>query len=297
MKGGGVMTVARELAEDVVDRIGFLREDFDTALVLGDRTGSLISHLEAEGTKVTAADPAPLPGLLAVDEEAPLPDGPYALIATLGMLDTVNDLPGALVLMRRALRPGGLMIASFAAAGSLIISIAAGPRLATFEAAFGADAAIIRTMPNTPAAVHQGMMVSCANASVSPAQRGICDQLMQAIGEVAWVEDEALMDAVTGLSGSGPAYVFYMIECMAEAGVKAGLPEALAVQLAQQTVAGAGALARQSSDSAAQLRVNVTSPNGTTAAGLAVLMDEKSGLAPLMEKTVAAATERSKELG
>ena len=121
MKGGGVMTVARELAEDVVDRIGFLREVFDTALVLGDRTGSLVSHLEAEGTKVTAADPAPLPGLLAVDEEAPLPGGPYALIATLGMLDTVNDLPGALVLMRRALRPGGLMIASFAAAGSLPI--------------------------------------------------------------------------------------------------------------------------------------------------------------------------------
>ncbi|MAL80368.1 MAG: pyrroline-5-carboxylate reductase [Sneathiella sp.] len=229
-----------------------------------------------------------------------------AIAARLGCqaVATVDDIP-------KAFRPDVLVLAvkpqvildvlptyrAFAAAGSLIISIAAGTRLATFEAAFGADAAIIRTMPNTPAAVHQGMMVSCANASVSPAQRGICDQLMQAIGEVAWVEDEALMDAVTGLSGSGPAYVFYMIECMAEAGVKAGLPEALAVQLAQQTVAGAGALARQSSDSAAQLRVNVTSPNGTTAAGLAVLMDEKSGLAPLMEKTVAAATERSKELG
>ena len=120
---------------------------------------------------------------------------------------------------------------------------------------------------------------------------------MQAIGEVAWIEDEGLMDAVTGVSGSGPAYVFYMIEAMTAAGIDAGLPEALAVKLAEQTVAGAGALARQSAETAAQLRKNVTSPNGTTAAGLAVLMDEKKGLGPLMKETVAAATNRSKELG
>lgn len=186
---------------------------------------------------------------------------------------------------------------AFAAAGSLVISIAAGTRIEAFEAAFGEAAAIVRTMPNTPAAVHQGMLVSCANASVTARQREICDQLMRAIGEVAWIEDEALMNAVTGLSGSGPAYVFYLIETMAAAGVKAGLPEDLAIQLAHQTVAGAGALARQSDESAAQLRINVTSPNGTTAAGLQVLMDETSGLAPLMEKTVAAAAHRSEELG
>ncbi|MFC4272833.1 pyrroline-5-carboxylate reductase [Sneathiella chungangensis] len=186
---------------------------------------------------------------------------------------------------------------AFAEKGSLVVSIAAGTRLATFEAAFGESAAIVRAMPNTPAAVHQGMIVCCPNGHVSSAQKSDCDRLMRAIGEVAWIEDEELMDAVTGLSGSGPAYVFYMIETMTAAGVKAGLPEGLAVQLAQQTVAGAGALARASDEDAAQLRKNVTSPNGTTAAGLAVLMDDASGLGPLMERTVAAATRRSRELG
>ncbi|MEX1034896.1 MAG: pyrroline-5-carboxylate reductase [Sneathiella sp.] len=185
----------------------------------------------------------------------------------------------------------------FAEKGSLVISIAAGTRIATFEEAFGNNAAIIRVMPNTPAAVHQGMMVCCPNAHVSEDQKKHCDQLMQAIGAVAWIEEEELMDAVTGVSGSGPAYVFYMIEAMTAAGISAGLPEELAVKLAQETVAGAGALARHSSETAAQLRKNVTSPNGTTAAGLAVLMDEERGLGPLMKETVAAATQRSKELG
>ncbi|MEX0583277.1 MAG: pyrroline-5-carboxylate reductase [Sneathiella sp.] len=185
----------------------------------------------------------------------------------------------------------------FAEKGSLVISIAAGTRIATFEEAFGNNAAIIRVMPNTPAAVHQGMMVCCPNAHVREDQKKHCDQLMQAIGAVAWIEEEELMDAVTGVSGSGPAYVFYMIEAMTAAGISAGLPEELAVKLAQETVAGAGALARHSSETAAQLRKNVTSPNGTTAAGLAVLMDEESGLGPLMKETVAAATQRSKELG
>lgn len=118
-KGAGVFTITRELAEDVVDRLGFLREEFDRALVLGDRTGALAAHLQSQGCDVTVADPAPLYGVKAVNEEAPLEGGPYSLIVTLGLIDTVNDLPGALVLMRRALKPGGLMIASFSAAGSL----------------------------------------------------------------------------------------------------------------------------------------------------------------------------------
>ncbi|MAZ01837.1 MAG: pyrroline-5-carboxylate reductase [Sneathiella sp.] len=181
--------------------------------------------------------------------------------------------------------------------GSLVISIAAGTTISTFEEAFGKSVAVIRVMPNTPAAVHQGMMVCCPNPQVNARQKNHCDQLMQAIGEVAWIEDEGLMDAVTGVSGSGPAYVFYVIEAMTAAGIDAGLPEDLAVKLAEQTVAGAGALARQSAETAAQLRENVTSPNGTTAAGLAVLMNEKKGLGPLMKETVAAATNRSKELG
>ena len=181
-------------------------------------------------------------------------------------------------------------------AGALVISIAAGARISMFEESFGNSAAIIRTMPNTPAAIRRGMMVSVGNANVDKNHRKICDVLMRAIGTSAWVEDETLMDAVTGLSGSGPAYVFYMIEAMRNAGVAAGLPKDLALLLAKTTVAGAGELAINSVDEIEQLRVNVTSPNGTTAAGLSVLMNE-DGLGPLMEKTVAAATQRSKELG
>ncbi|WP_025899724.1 pyrroline-5-carboxylate reductase [Sneathiella glossodoripedis] len=181
-------------------------------------------------------------------------------------------------------------------AGALVISIAAGTRINRFEDSFGSSAAIIRTMPNTPAAIRKGMMVSVGNGNVQEKHRKICDDLMRAIGTTAWVEDEGLMDAVTGLSGSGPAYVFYMVEAMQKAGVAAGLPEDLALLLAKTTVAGAGALALDAAESVEQLRVNVTSPNGTTAAGLSVLMAE-DGLAPLMEKTVAAATKRSKELG
>ncbi len=180
--------------------------------------------------------------------------------------------------------------------GALILSIAAGTRIQLFEDYFGKEAAVIRTMPNTPAAVRRGMMVSCANEKVSAEQRKICDSLMSAIGTTAWIEDEALMDAVTGLSGSGPAYVFHMIEAMIKAGVAAGLPEDLATTLAKVTVAGAGELAITAVDDVSQLRTNVTSPNGTTAAGLDVLMKDDA-LANLMTKTVAAATKRSTELG
>lgn len=185
---------------------------------------------------------------------------------------------------------------SFAAQGALIISIAAGTGIRTFADAFGDDAAIIRAMPNTPAAVRQGMIVCCQNGNASSEQVNMCDELMTAIGTVAWIEDEQHMDAVTGLSGSGPAYVFYMIEAMTAAGIQAGLSKDLAETLAEVTVAGAGQLAIQSDDPASKLRENVTSPNGTTAAGLAILM-AKDGLGPLIERTVDAATKRSRELG
>ncbi|MCR9213828.1 MAG: pyrroline-5-carboxylate reductase [Proteobacteria bacterium] len=179
--------------------------------------------------------------------------------------------------------------------GTMVISIAAGTAIAQFEEAFGSTAAIIRTMPNTPAAVRRGMIVCCANSIVQDDQRKLCQHLMEAVGVVDWVEDEDMLDAVTGLSGSGPAYVFYMIEAMIAAGVAAGLPEKLSETLAEATIAGAGELARQSDEAPAVLRQNVTSPNGTTAAGLEVLMAE-DGLTPLMIKTVAAATRRSREL-
>jgi pyrroline-5-carboxylate reductase len=185
---------------------------------------------------------------------------------------------------------------SYMKGGAVLLSIAAGTTMTYFADIYGTDAAIVRAMPNTPAAIGRGMLVGYANTNVSEKQRDICHFLLQAVGKVAWIDDEKYMDAVTGVSGSGPAYVFYMIECMTVAGIDAGLPEDLALQLAETTVAGAAELARQSKESAAVLRQNVTSPNGTTAAGLEVLMAE-NGLKPLMSKTIAAATNRSRELG
>jgi len=186
-------------------------------------------------------------------------------------------------------------LASHAGPDTLIISVAAGCRVAQFEATFGSGAAIARVMPNTPAAIGRGMMVCFANGAASAAQRELCSALMAAVGEVAWIDDEAQMDAVTALSGSGPAYVFHLVEAMTEAGVAAGLPEETARLLARTTVEGAGELLHQSEESAAQLRINVTSPKGTTAAALDVLMGE-GGLSPLMARAIAAAKARSEAL-
>ncbi len=183
----------------------------------------------------------------------------------------------------------------FAESGAVVLSIAAGRTMASFAPHLGVDAALVRAMPNTPAAVGRGITVACPSASVSTAQRDLCDGLLAAVGSVAWVDDEALMDAVTAVSGSGPAYVFLLVESLAEAGVAAGLPADLAVQLARETVAGAGELVRQSDDPAATLRQNVTSPGGTTEAALKVLMAQ-GGMAPLLQAAVRAATDRSREL-
>lgn len=178
---------------------------------------------------------------------------------------------------------------------TVFLSIAAGRTIASFERHLGGDAAIVRSMPNTPAAVGRGITVACGNAAVAEAQKRHCHGLLEAVGEVAWVDEEGLLDAVTAVSGSGPAYVFLLIECMAQAGVAAGLGSELAERLARATVIGSGELARQSAESAAALRENVTSPGGTTAAALEVLMAD-DGLRPLMTRAVAAATARSREL-
>jgi pyrroline-5-carboxylate reductase len=178
--------------------------------------------------------------------------------------------------------------------GTLFLSIVAGKTLAGLGRHLG-TAAIVRTMPNTPAAIGRGITVACANPLVSFDQRQFCDRLLAAIGESAWVEDEALIDAVTAVSGSGPAYVFLLIEALARAGETEGLPSELALRLARSTVAGSGELARISEESPAQLRENVTSPGGTTRAALDVLM-ATDGLEPLIERAVAAAAARSREL-
>jgi pyrroline-5-carboxylate reductase len=182
----------------------------------------------------------------------------------------------------------------FVPSGTLFLSIAAGKTLGFFERALGA-AAVVRAMPNTPAAIGRGIAVACANTAVAPPQRALAERLLAAVGEVAWVEEEALLDPVTAVSGSGPAYVFLLIECLAKAGVAAGLPEALAAQLARATVAGSVALAGLSKESAAELREAVTSPGGTTRAALDVLM-AGDGLEKLLIRAVLAATRRSREL-
>lgn len=177
---------------------------------------------------------------------------------------------------------------------TLFVSIVAGKTMAGIARHLG-EAALVRTMPNTPAAIGRGITVACASPLVTMSQRRLCERLLAAAGESAWVEDEALLDAVTAVSGSGPAYVFLLIEALAQAGEKAGLPRELAARLARATVAGSGELARRSDETPAQLRENVTSPGGTTRAALDVLM-AKDGLPALLERAVAAATMRSREL-
>ena len=180
-----------------------------------------------------------------------------------------------------------------AGANTLAVSIMAGKTLRFLESAL--PCAVVRAMPNTPAAIGRGITVAVPNGKVTPEQRALTDRLLGAVGAVEWVEDESLLDAVTAVSGSGPAYVFLLAESLARAGAAAGLPADLAARLARATVAGSGELLHQSPLDAATLRQNVTSPGGTTAAALGVLMAAE-GLDPLMEKAIAAATRRSREL-
>lgn len=185
--------------------------------------------------------------------------------------------------------------ARFADAGTAFLSIAAGRTIRSFEKILGEKAAILRAMPNTPAAVRRGITVVCANKNVTAQQGALAGELLAAVGAVEWIEDEALMDAVTAVSGSGPAYVFLLAEQLAEAGRQAGLPADMAARLARATVAGAGELLHKASEPAATLRQNVTSPGGTTAEALKVLMAE-DGSQPVLTKAVLAATRRSREL-
>lgn len=209
-----------------------------------------------------------------------------------------RDQPPAVLLM--AVKPQIMDdvfpgLAKLAGPKTVVLSIAAGKTIASFEKHLPKGAAVVRSIPNTPAAVGRGITVAAANAHVTSAHRQVCDALLSAIGEVAWVDDEALIDPVTAVSGSGPAYVFYLTECLAAAGVKAGLAPDLALRLARATVAGSGELMRRSDLGPDQLRKNVTSPNGTTYAALQVLMSDK-GLEPLMTEAILAATKRSREL-
>ena len=211
------------------------------------------------------------------------------------------DLPEDPAIVLVAVKPQmmGEALPSMTALGNgttLFVSVAAGTPISAFEEALGENTPIIRAMPNTPAAVGRGISAIIGNDKTDAKSLDLAEGLLSAVGQVVRLESESQMDAVTGVSGSGPAYVFHLIETLAAAGEAQGLSPDLALQLARATVAGAGALAEDAEEPPAQLRVNVTSPNGTTQAALEVLMDEQTGFPPLLKKAVAAAADRSKEL-
>ncbi|SHH37293.1 pyrroline-5-carboxylate reductase [Cognatiyoonia sediminum] len=212
-----------------------------------------------------------------------------------------TDLPETPKVALIAVKPQmmGAALPSMQALGNgdtLFISVAAGTPIDTFEDVLGDQTPIVRAMPNTPAAIGQGITALVGNTHVDDAALGLAEQLLNAVGQTVRLDTEGQIDAVTGVSGSGPAYVFHLIETLAAAGEAQGLPADLSMQLAKATVAGAGALAMTADEDPSQLRVNVTSPNGTTQAALEVLMSETAGFPALLNRAVAAATDRSKEL-
>jgi len=188
-------------------------------------------------------------------------------------------------------------LAKHAGPNTVVMSIAAGKSLSSFERHLPQRMAVVRAMPNTPAAIGRGITGAVGNAHVSADQKRLCQELLSAVGDVVWLDDETLIDAVTAVSGSGPAYVFLLTETLARAGEAAGLDPATSMQLARATVSGAGELLRRSESDPSALRQNVTSPGGTTAAALSVLMREKDGLQELMTAAVLAAQKRGRELG
>jgi pyrroline-5-carboxylate reductase len=235
---------------------------------------------------------------VAVIEPNPSPE--LAALAQHGVrlnpdLSALANATAVVIAVKPQLAPEAMpAIAPVVGGSTVVVSIMAGRTLEFLAGAFRSASAFVRAMPNTPAAIGRGITVAVPR-NVSPAQRDLAHRLLAATGTVEWVDDETLMDAVTAVSGSGPAYVFLLAEVLAQAGVAAGLPPALAAQLARETIAGSGELLHRSPLDAKTLRENVTSPAGTTAAALDVLMGEH-GYASLMRKAVAAATERSRKL-
>jgi pyrroline-5-carboxylate reductase len=252
----------------------------------GKMGGAMLAGWRERGLALSVAvdparPPAPGPEVTVVGEAAEIPPGfvPAAVVLAVKPQNAAETLPQYARFADRA----------------VFLSIMAGRTIAGMRALLGASAAVVRAMPNTPAAVRQGITVACPGPGVSAAQRTLCDTLLSAVGEVAWVEDEALLDPVTAVSGGGPAYVFLLAELLEAAAIEQGLPADLARRMARRTVAGSGALLAASTEDAATLRRNVTSPKGTTEQALAVLMDQAAWPAA-MSRAIAAATRRSREL-
>lgn len=255
----------------------------------GKMGGALLAGWLAKGldpAAVIVVDPAPPPETAAMLSQAGIAAHaapPAGLTARVLLIAVKPQMMGAALPAIRAL----------VGPGTVSVSIAAGTTIAALETALGG--AVVRAMPNTPAQVGCGVTGLYANAATSPADRALVGALLEAVGIIGWVESESLIDAVTAVSGSGPAYVFLLAETLAQAGIAAGLPADLAAAFARDTVSGAGELLRRSPLPPETLRKNVTSPNGTTAAALAVLMAE-NGLQPLVDHAVAAAKRRAEEL-
>ena len=235
---------------------------------------------------VTVVEPQPSPQIAALTDRG------------VRLLPDTRGLPSATAIVFAVKPQNAAEVVPAAApmidASTLVVSIMAGRTLQFLAGALNSQCALVRAMPNTPAAIGRGITVAVARGA-NEKQRELAHGLLAATGAVEWVDDEALMDAVTAVSGSGPAYVFLLAEKLAQAAIAAGLPPILAEKLARETVAGSGELLRRSALAAATLRENVTSPGGTTAAALKVLMGP-NGLGPLMQEAVAAATRRSREL-
>ena len=268
-----------------LDNIGIL------ALVgAGKMGGAMLEGWLALGLdprNVVVIEPQPSPEMIALSQKGIALNPPTGAVSNIATVVLAVKPQVASDVMSSVAASVGL--------GTLVLSIMAGKTLSFLQSAMP-NAAIVRAMPNTPAAIGRGITVAVPNAAVTAEQKQRAHDLLAASGAVEWISDESLMDAVTAVSGSGPAYVFLLAEALARAGVAAGLPEGLAATLARETVAGAGELLHRSSLDAATLRKNVTSPAGTTAAALDVLLRDDGGLDPLMREAVAAATKRSREL-
>ncbi len=254
----------------------------------GKMGGALLTGWLAQGcdpARIVAVEPSPSPEIAALTARG------VRLNPAPGTVGTATAL--VIAVKPQAFREVAPALHPYVGPETLVVSVMAGITMATIATACGGH--VVRTIPNTPAAIGRGITAAVPAADVTPAQRALADALLRSTGAVEWIGDEALIDAITAVSGSGPAYVFLLAEALAGAGVAAGLPAALATRLARATVSGAGELLHRSDLDAATLRRNVTSPGGTTAAALAVLMAD-NGLPDLMKQAIAAATKRSREL-
>ncbi len=254
----------------------------------GKMGGAMLSGwLEGGASAVVVADPSPGAAALA---------GPNVTVVPSVDAAPAGFTPACVVLAVKPQQAAAVLPLAARFAPALFISIMAGKTIGGMRQALGADAAVVRAMPNTPAAIRRGITVAFPGPAVTTAQRHLADALLASVGEVAWVDDEALIDPVTAISGGGPAYVFLLAELLEQAGLAQGLSPSLAQQLARSTIAGSGALLAASSEASAVLRVAVTSPQGTTERALAVLMAADAWPA-LVPRAIEAATVRSRELG